>query len=285
MKKYDIYILIAFFAIAYSVYAIIQHNNFGSHAYDLGIFDQAVWHYSKLQWSANSVRDIGNILGDHFHPILILLAPLYWLWSSPNMLFLAQGFLIAFGALPIFWIARDKLKNHFIAITIALCYLVFWGIQSAVAFDFHEIAFFLFAFPFAFYFLTKKRWFWYFFFVAIILLTKENLALVVVALGIYALLQKEWWVGIATIILGGGWFVMITKFVIPKIAGAPYQYWSLTPLGADLPEALKTLIVKPIYSLKVFFLPAVKTNTMLKLLAPFLGLSILTPVAIILLPT
>jgi len=46
--------------------------------YDLGIFDQAVRRYAHFQAPIVTLKgDDFNILGDHFHPIIALWAPLY----------------------------------------------------------------------------------------------------------------------------------------------------------------------------------------------------------------
>jgi uncharacterized membrane protein len=54
----------------YSSLSILRHLHFRSGAYDLGIFDQAVWQYSRFHPAYDSVRSnllTENLLGDHFH--------------------------------------------------------------------------------------------------------------------------------------------------------------------------------------------------------------------------
>src|SRR6202521_1137155 len=66
-------------AVAYAAISIYRHDHFGSNAYDLGVQDHAIWGYSLLQMIPNTVEMIPNLLGDHFHPILMVIAPLYWI--------------------------------------------------------------------------------------------------------------------------------------------------------------------------------------------------------------
>jgi hypothetical protein len=80
-----------------AVASVFRHDHFGSNAYDLGLFDQTIWGYSRLELLPNTVVRLPNLLGDHFHPILVALAPLYWVWSDPRVLLVAQA--AAFGAL------------------------------------------------------------------------------------------------------------------------------------------------------------------------------------------
>src|SRR5689334_18858265 len=86
-------IVVALFAAAYSVYGVIRHWHFGSSAYDLGIFDQAVWHLSRFEPPASTISGFTDILGDHFYPIIALFAPLYWVAPHPETLIVAQGLL------------------------------------------------------------------------------------------------------------------------------------------------------------------------------------------------
>jgi uncharacterized membrane protein len=63
----------------YAFYALCRWPQFLPAGYDLGIFDQVVRSYAHFQAPIVSLKgDDFNIFGDHFHPILALLAPLYW---------------------------------------------------------------------------------------------------------------------------------------------------------------------------------------------------------------
>ena len=43
-----LWIVPAALAVAYALYALFRHWHFHSSGYDLGIFDQAVWHLSRF---------------------------------------------------------------------------------------------------------------------------------------------------------------------------------------------------------------------------------------------
>ena len=47
--------IVAGFAVIYSVLGLFRHWHFGS-GYDLAIFDQAVWHMSRFEPLASTVR-------------------------------------------------------------------------------------------------------------------------------------------------------------------------------------------------------------------------------------
>ena len=60
----------------YSGLVLLRHYSFETHAHDLAIFDQAVWHYSRWEAPFSSIKGF-NVLGDHFTPILSLAGPFY----------------------------------------------------------------------------------------------------------------------------------------------------------------------------------------------------------------
>ena len=50
-----------------------------------------------------------NLLGDHFHPILALLAPVWWVWPSGEALLWTQALLLGISAIPLTRLAIDRL--------------------------------------------------------------------------------------------------------------------------------------------------------------------------------
>lgn len=78
--------------------------------YDLGIFEQAVKAYAQLRAPVAPLRGDGfNLLGDHFHPVLVVLAPLYRIAPSPYTLLFAQAALLALAVVPLARRARQAL--------------------------------------------------------------------------------------------------------------------------------------------------------------------------------
>jgi len=116
--------------IVYSSLSILRHWHFASTAYDLGIFDQAIWQYSRFGPPYNTVRlhlFQDNLLGDHFHPIIILLAPLYWFTDKVEALLVAQALLFAVAIVPIFLFTEKRL-GKVAAYLFCISYSIFWGI-------------------------------------------------------------------------------------------------------------------------------------------------------------
>src|SRR3954447_3713318 len=124
-------------AAALAALAILRHDRYGSGGFDLGIFDQQVWSYSHFRVGPNTVKRTHDLLGDHFHPILVLLAPLYWLWDDVRALLVAQACLLAAAALPVYLWARERLGER-AALLLEAAFLCFAGLVAGALFDFHE---------------------------------------------------------------------------------------------------------------------------------------------------
>ena len=95
---------------SYAAYSLLRHLNYWS-GLDTGIFNQAIWHYSNLDAPASTVKNGLDLRADHFHPILMLLAPLYWIADEPSLLLVAQAVLVAASIVPVFLFARERLER------------------------------------------------------------------------------------------------------------------------------------------------------------------------------
>jgi Predicted membrane protein (DUF2079) len=85
---------------AYGAFALYRFYQFNAGPYDLVIFDQAINSYAHFQPRISMVKGLHNgfgvhfaILGDHFSPILVVPAPLYWIYNGPQNLLIALAVL------------------------------------------------------------------------------------------------------------------------------------------------------------------------------------------------
>jgi len=281
-----------FFAICLTVFVIyllisvLKHLQFNSTGFDLVIFDQAVRGYSNFTEPASSFRGFTNLLGDHFHPILALLAPLYWVFDSPISLLVAQAALVVISAIPVYLFSKKRL-GLIASNLITTAYLFSPLLIRLVYFDFHEIAFAIPLIAWSIYLIDIKRFKWFMFCVILLLLTKENLSITVVFLGLYLLLKREWVWGIATAGIGIIWFFLATKVLIPFFAGPNkgFNYWTYDSLGKDMPTAIVAIITEPHTFLAILANPFIKVVTFVKTFGTFLGLSFLSPIVILVIPT
>ncbi len=270
-------------ALVYAAYAVIRHDHFGS-GFDLGIFTQAIWHYSLFQTPASTIRGFSNLLGDHFHPIVVLLAPLFWIWSDARTLLIAQAVLIAASTVPVYLFARPRL-GRLAAHLLALAYASFWGLGAGAGYEFHEVAFAPLLVALAIRFIDRRRWRAYFVVLVLLLCVKEDLSLFVCFLGVYLLTLREPRRGVITLIAGLAWYELSTRVVIPHFAhGVPFSYWTYSELGRNLGDAFAHVLLAPWKPFTVAFDNSQKTDTMLYLFLPFLGLTLCSRLALLTLP-
>ena len=99
---------IAAYATGFAALSVLRHRAFETGRFDLGNMVQAVWstaHGHPLQVTNLHGAQVSR-LGAHVDPILLLFAPLWWVWPSASMLLTMQALVVALGALPLFWLAR-----------------------------------------------------------------------------------------------------------------------------------------------------------------------------------
>jgi uncharacterized membrane protein len=284
-------------AVLYTAFAFLNHFHYDSGT-DLAIFDQAIWNYSRFEEPVSTFLSpfgYGNFLGDHFHPILILLAPLYWVWENAGVLLIAQGLLLAASIVPVFVFCRRRLGRTG-AYLMTLAYVSFWGIASAVAFGFHEVAFVPVLLGLALLAAEDRRWRVFAALVIAILLVKENMAVLVAFLGLYVgVTQKEWRKAAITAGVGVGWFVLATDVIQPLfVDGRDYRHWMYGAIGRDLTSAIVNIVTDPTRLPTVFFsgsfdpgpgwAGSTKLGTLALVFAPFFGLALLSPIGLLMLP-
>ncbi len=242
-------------AVGLSWIAIWRHLHFETHAFDLGIFDQALWHASHFSAPASTIRGIGNLFGDHFHPIILLLVPLYWIWSSPIVLLVAQACLLSL-IFPLGTILGRRLGLPTWAVAvISLAAAVHPGILAAINFDFHEIAFAPAFMLLMLIFAVGKQWRWYWLAVVGLILTKESMAIYAALLGLTIALRARPWHwktidvrhGLATLGVGLISFFLITRLIIPALSdGQGYVYLNQYDQIGDTPATVvKNIVLHP----------------------------------------
>jgi len=189
-----VWLAAAAFAAGFSALAVLRHRAFGSGRFDLGNMTQAVW--STANGNVLSVTDVHgeqiSRLGSHFDPILVLLAPLWALWPSPELLLVVQAVAVAAGAIPVFWLARAHLDSERAAAALAVAYLLFPPVQWLTVSDFHPVSLACPLLLFAWWFLDQRRLLPFALFAAAALATKEHVGLTIAAMGVwYAIRYRE----------------------------------------------------------------------------------------------
>lgn len=211
-------------SLLYTTLSILRHDRFQSGGFDLGLYDQAVWQYSRFLNPYNTIKD-RFILGDHLTLTLPLLAPLFWLWNNVRMLLVFQAFWIAFSTFAVYKICRVRKLPPLVAFNLSLIYSLFYGIQYAVFFDFHPVVIGVGLMAWLIYFLESQRKKLFWITLGLLLLTQENMGIALACLGLIYLFQKKyrrWAIGF---ILGGlAWSLLAVK-IISLFSPVGFQYW------------------------------------------------------------
>ena len=159
-------------------------------SWDLAIFSELAKAYAHFQTPIVPVKGDGyNLLGDHFHPILILLGPIWRLFPTPLSLLITQDLLLAFSAWPLTRLA-SRLTNQWVAGGLGLVYVLSWGMQGAVAAQFHEIAFAMPLLAYASVAFVERRWGAVTAWSAPLVLVKEDMGLTVLMIGVAVILTS-----------------------------------------------------------------------------------------------
>ncbi|MET9518671.1 DUF2079 domain-containing protein [Streptomyces sp. NPDC002994] len=266
--------------VLYAVVSGRRHALLRTTGYDLGIFEQAVRAYSQFRAPVTPLKGQGfNLLGDHFHPAIAALAPLYRLWPSPYCLLLAQAALLALAVVPLArWATRalGSGAGH----VVAFGYGVSWGIASTVAFDFHEAAFAVPLLAFSLTALGNQRWRLAVAWGLPLLLVKEDLGLTLAAVGAYIALKGPRRLGIATVCAGVAGTLLTTQVLLPaSSATGTYAYGEY--LEGDRGSLLAGLALAPLDALR----PDTKAITVVLVLAVTGFVALRSPLVLIAVPT
>src|SRR6266516_3775971 len=119
--------VVAAYAAGFAALSALRHDAFVTGRFDLGNMVQAVWstaHGHPLRMTDLHGDQISR-LAAHVDPILVLFAPLWWIWPSPHLLLVTQALVVAVGAVPVFLLARKHLGSGRAGLGFAIAYLLY----------------------------------------------------------------------------------------------------------------------------------------------------------------
>ncbi|MDW8071918.1 MAG: DUF2079 domain-containing protein [Anaerolineae bacterium] len=199
--------LMAGYFLFFSVYSLQRHAALASHAADLSFIDQPMWNtlHGRFLERTMDDRQVSRI-AEHLEPIILIIAPIYYLWDDVRAILIIQSLALALGALPVYWIARRALANPHpdsavrlhpreirlrgavLPLSFVVAYLMFPALQAANVADFHADPLIVAPLLFAFWYASERRygrmWGW----AALAMLVKENLPTLTFALGLFLFL-------------------------------------------------------------------------------------------------
>jgi uncharacterized membrane protein len=266
---------------------VSRHRMLRTHAFDLGYYVQVVWNIARGEGPVTThvptyvTTEAMHAWGDHFSPVLYLLAPLMWLAPGAVALLLAQTVILAAGALALFAFARPRVGPGAAGGLTAL-YLVNPSLHGINLRDIHPAAFAIplvvaaaLAFDRAGYVACAAA-------LVLLLACREDAAVAVVGFGLWlALARGRRAAGAAVAIVAVVVLFADVQWVMPAYLGAGYNHLiRYTHLGHSLSDILVSLVTRPQRWLAVVLTPP-KLLYLLALLAPLGFLPLLGPRALV----
>ncbi|MFN7311952.1 MAG: DUF2079 domain-containing protein [Bacteroidota bacterium] len=261
-QKIIVYSIIGIFTLVFCSISLVNHYLFRTSAYDLGIYNQVLYSYAHFKISHTPIQQplIFHIFADHFEPIFILFAPLYYLFGSYTLLVIQIALIVAggIGMLRFAWLIS---KSFNLSVAILVQFYGMWGVYSALSFDFHNNVTAAMLLPWLLVFIEEKKikpaliiW-------ILMLFSKENMALftgfVCLGLGLHYFKQKP----LRNLLFGAGvlsfiYFVVVVKLFIPFFLpdDTPYLYEShYKALGNGFGDVLMRFMAEPGYVFSLLF--------------------------------
>ncbi len=262
-------------AALYISFSLAQWRTLSDPSWDLAIFTEAAQAYSRFEAPIVPIKGPGyNLLGDHFHPILMLLGPIFRFFPSAFTLLIVQDLLIAASVLPIARLAQ-RLLGRGGAVLVGLAYGLGWGLQGAVAAQFHEVCVAVPLLACAGAAFVERRWGACMAWLAPVILVKEDLGLTVFVAGLALAWRRRgedrsgMLASLAYALFGIVAFVVTVKLFLPAMNPAGTWAYSLdgsaTGAGTAMAGATAAREVPSLW--QILTVPSVKIVTLAVLLA------------------
>ena len=273
-------------AAVFACYAAIsgyRYLRLASTSWDMGIFTEYVKRYAHLQAPIVDARAPGmNLLGDHFHPVVAVLAPFFRLFPSPLTLLIAQALLAALSVIPVTRAAQQLLGTA-AGRAIGVAYGLSWGLQQMIDNDFHEIAFAVPLLAFSLSALVRGRVRAAVLWALPLVLVKEDQGFTVAAIGLLiAFGYRHRIAGLVLAAWGLAWSLVAITVLIPHFSPThAYLYWSL---GGNLSGSGHRASLAGLLH-QVFASSDVKLPTLVMILLPTAFLALRSPIVLAVLPS
>ncbi len=275
---------IAAYTAGFSSLSVLRHRAFETGRFDLGNMVQAVWstaHGHPLRITSLEGEQISR-LAAHVDPVLVLWAPFWWLWPSPDLLVVTQAAAIALGAVPVWRLARRRLGSEHAALGFALAYLLYPATQWLTLNEFHPVSLACPLLLAAIDAIDEDRLGLGFVWLAAAALTKEEVGLVVAGIGLWlAISLGRRRAGTLVALAGVAWTAIAVLAIVPAFNahGSPFT-GRYTEARAAFPNPWRLLEVAWDHGAWHYLLQLVVPLAGLCLLAPVLALAALPEFAL-----
>lgn len=293
-----LFIAIGTYALFYSWLSVFRFDSFRANAFDLGYVDQALWSTTRVGFLHSDLSRGGTYLGEHFSPILGVVALLYRIWDSVYALFVFQSTALGISAAIVYALARKMGANRAASALAGICLLLYQPLRLANEFDFREDNLFVPILLGALLAIETRKWLWFWVLVACAWTIKENAPIFTGLIGVWllwrareikptdALSKKSLRIhGAVLAATSATVFLLVNGVVTPHFSGGTQSTMlsrRLSHLGPDNATILRTIFLKPWIVIselaKVFFQKSVLRYA-LTVFVPFMAMASGAPVA------
>lgn len=228
------WMLYGLYVVVLSAVSLARHLSLNS-SFDLAIFDQAVWNTLHGRFLVSSIKGNMVLLGDHWNPILALLAPLFLIWDNAAALLVFQSAAVGLCIPLVYKLAEWLLAGGspgrpaaWLLYAIPFAFFVYLPERNAVRFDFHPEVL---ADPIglaAAYALARGRWKQVAVFLTLMLMCKEFMFLASFGFGLYLFFGLRKRLAGALLAVGSPMALWaLTSLWMPRIGDRPYLYAGL----------------------------------------------------------
>lgn len=233
-KKSNLYWGIFAYIVILTSISWYKYYLLGYNALDLAIYNNVFYNAATGNGWWSSIQG-HHYFADHFEPLLYILLPFYWLWSSPLNLLLWQSIIIASVSIPIYLIAKNIISQK-LAVVLALAWLInplAWNINL---YEWHLLPLAIPLLLSAYYFYLKNNFKYYFIFLILALLVREDVAITVGGFFLLGLIEKKslrWYLTPLFVSLG---YFIVANIVIShfQTGGSRFQVYYEWLLNTNL---------------------------------------------------
>jgi uncharacterized membrane protein len=264
----------AAFGGAYALIGLIPHWKFASGPFDLVIFSQAIWHFSRFEVGPDTIRSMAHPFVEHFSPAIMVFAPVFWFSSSSEALIIAQAVVLGASIWPVHTFLRDRLPAH-TALVFTCVYGSFWPLQLTAERDVHELALAPLVVAVAVLALSRRRWAWLWAACVAMSLIKEDLIPLIAAFGLMAMVQGERRHGAGLVVYAITSMAAVLWIILPALGA---------PAGGVFLADYQGIVQEPWRVPVALFDDEAKVRSWLAWLGPLALLPVLSPMALLGIP-
>ena len=271
----------AFFYSALAVDRIDQHI---AGSYDFGVIFQVIHGWAFHFYPSEPLQGVGQSeWGDHFSPMLILLAPLLWLHDAPSSLAVAQAFVICAAGLPVYFAVR---RPHGTTAATLACvfFLTCMEVQTAIGFDIHENMFEPLLIGWAIERALAGRWTAASILMGLNVLCYEDMGVMVFLFGLWAAWHRRWRHAAVLMVLGPVMVLLFTQVILPDwgrdVANWQLRHFDYGPTlhASSTFQAFLHALEHPHHLFRLMISNRVKRGTWLFLLLPVFFVCLASPI-------